>query len=154
MVVCSVQARGLTVRRFCRDPRFRQSSSLPPRLSLTAGEEFRFTAKAFDQNAQELSGVIFGWQSDDTAVATVDATGLVKAVSAGTAQIIASARGVHSTPAVLMVTAPSPTPITFAISEPFAVATPVQRHLLAVAYSGAASCHQRISHAGPGRSER
>ncbi len=71
----------------------------PASISLIAGDEFRFTAKAFDQNTQELSGVIFGWQSNDTGVATVDQIGLVKAVAAGIAQITASARGVLSTPA-------------------------------------------------------
>ena len=82
----------------------------PASMSLTAGEQFQFTAKAFDQNAHELSDVIFGWQSNDVAVATVDRSGLVKAVAAGTAQITASARGVQSTPAVLMVTTASPSP--------------------------------------------
>ncbi|MCM3902461.1 MAG: lamin tail domain-containing protein [Pyrinomonadaceae bacterium] len=82
----------------------------PASTSLAAGAEIWFTARAFDQNGQELSDVIFGWQSNDVSVGTVDRLGLVKAVAAGTAQITASARGVHSAPAVLMVTTPSPSP--------------------------------------------
>ncbi|MBA3513141.1 MAG: lamin tail domain-containing protein, partial [Pyrinomonadaceae bacterium] len=97
----------------------------PASLSLTLGEKFLFTAKAFDHNTQELSGVIFGWRSNDNAVATVDGVGLVKAVAAGTAQIIASARGVQSTPAVLTVSIPTPTPSPSPLPFPSPSPTPI-----------------------------
>lgn len=50
------------------------------------------------------------WSSSDTSVATISAEGLVKAVSAGTAEITASANGITSKPVMLTVVATSETP--------------------------------------------
>ena len=54
------------------------------RLALTAGDTVQLTAQAEPPNASDTSVV---WASDNTAVATVDDTGLVTAVAAGTAAI-------------------------------------------------------------------
>jgi|LSQX01.3.fsa_nt_gb uncharacterized protein YjdB len=54
------------------------------RLALTAGDTVQLTAQAEPPNAVDTSVV---WASDNTAVATVDDTGLVTAVAAGTAAI-------------------------------------------------------------------
>ncbi|MGE4214144.1 MAG: S-layer homology domain-containing protein [Anaerotignaceae bacterium] len=52
--------------------------------TLTVGETKAFTATVLPTNARDKS---VQWSSSDTAVATVDATGMVSAVSAGTAVI-------------------------------------------------------------------
>ena len=59
----------------------------PPFPHLDIDHTVRFTATEFDDNGQEVTGAEFSWSSDDGAVATVDETGLVTAVSYGTAQI-------------------------------------------------------------------
>ena len=59
---------------------------------LTAlGQTVQLTAEAFDENGHAVAGAEFSWESSDAAVATVDASGLVTGVAAGTATITASA---------------------------------------------------------------
>ena len=59
----------------------------------TVGDTVRLVAAARDANDTAISGVRFAWWSSDLSVATVDATGLVTAVSTGTATIKATAPG-------------------------------------------------------------
>ena len=66
-----------------------QITIYPPFPHLDIDHTVRFTATEFDDNGQEVTGAEFSWSSDDGAVATVDETGLVTAVSYGTAQITA-----------------------------------------------------------------
>jgi uncharacterized protein (TIGR03437 family) len=77
----------------------------PASATIEAGARQQFTAKAYDANNNEISGVIFFWESSNTAVAKIDQTGLATSVSAGTTEIRASARGVQSAPAMLTVRA-------------------------------------------------
>jgi uncharacterized repeat protein (TIGR01451 family) len=77
----------------------------PATATIDAGAKQQFTATAYDANNNVVSGVIFLWQSSNTAVATIDQTGLATAISAGTTQIRASARGIQSAPAILTVRA-------------------------------------------------
>ena len=53
------------------------------------------SAEAFDENGQAVAGVEFSWESNNTLVATVDATGLVTGVAEGSATIFASAGNVQ-----------------------------------------------------------
>ena len=62
----------------------------------------RLVARARDLNGAVLAGVMFAWTSSVPAVATVDADGLVHAISAGTTTIAASANG-HFAAAVVRV---------------------------------------------------
>ncbi|HLL16579.1 MAG TPA: lamin tail domain-containing protein [Pyrinomonadaceae bacterium] len=80
----------------------------PPAATVERGAQQQFTARAFDANGIELPGVIFRWQSGDTAVATIDGNGLAQTHAAGDTQITATARGVQSPPATLSVLAPRP----------------------------------------------
>ena len=77
----------------------------PVSASIDAGSKQQFTAKAFDAANQEVNGVIFVWQSSNTAVARIDLTGLATTSTAGTTQIIASGRGIQSAPQTLTVRA-------------------------------------------------
>ncbi len=55
------------------------------------GDTLRLAAKAFDANGQAVAEAEFSWESSDTSVATVDASGLVTGAAEGTATITASA---------------------------------------------------------------
>ena len=56
-----------------------------------SGRSGRLTAEAFDANGHTVAGAEFSWETNDDAVATVDATGLATAVANGTATITATA---------------------------------------------------------------
>ena len=61
-------------------------------LALTAGETFSLTAQVIPAWADDTSVT---WRSSDETVATVDATGLVGAVGAGTCEIVAASTNGH-----------------------------------------------------------
>ncbi|WP_419164566.1 Ig-like domain-containing protein [Candidatus Palauibacter sp.] len=81
----------------------------PAADTLVAGDTLRLSAEALDANGRAVSGAAFSWSSSDPAVATVDTTGLVTAVSAGGAAIAATSRA--SGHMELLVIAPAPATI-------------------------------------------
>jgi len=81
---------------------------LPATATIDAGAQQQFTAKAYDAANNEIPGVIFTWQSSNTAVATIDQNGLATGISAGTVEIRATGRGVQSPPASLTVNPVAP----------------------------------------------
>ena len=67
----------------------------PAEASLAAlGDTVRFTAEARDANGNQVAVTEVKWSSGDKAVATVDSTGLVTAVSDGMASVTATLAGV------------------------------------------------------------
>ena len=73
----------------------------PASASMDAlGATVRLTAAVRDQNGQAMSGVTVTWASSATAIATVDASGLVTAVANGAAAITATAGSVSGAAAV------------------------------------------------------
>ena len=64
------------------------------------GDTARLTAAATDGNGHAVAGAEFSWASGDTAVATVDAAGLVTGVAAGEVEIAATASEVSGTAVV------------------------------------------------------
>jgi uncharacterized protein YjdB len=76
----------------------------PATLSLLAGASGTITATVYGSRGTVLTGRALAWSSGNTSVATVGQTGLVTAVSAGTATITATAEGIAGT-AVVTVTA-------------------------------------------------
>ncbi len=74
------------------------------------GDTVRLTAEASDTNGHVVEGAEFTWTSGDTAVATVDTTGLATSVGSGEAEITASSSGVAGR-ASLTVVAPVPTAV-------------------------------------------
>ena len=89
----------------------------PASAAIETGKQQQFTAKAFDSGNNEIPGVIFSWNSSNTAVATVDQNGLAAGVSPGAAEIRATGRGLTSAPATLTV-APSPPVLTSVTISP------------------------------------
>ena len=61
----------------------------PPAHMIGPSDTLRLAAEAFDENGHTAAGVEFAWSSSDTAVATVDASGLVTGLKEGMATITA-----------------------------------------------------------------
>lgn len=75
----------------------------PTSITVDTGAKQQFTARALSANGDEVSGVIFSWQSSNPLVATIDKNGLTTTSTAGSTEIRASARGTESAPATLTV---------------------------------------------------
>ena len=67
---------------------------------LAFGDTLRLSAEAVDANGHSVTGAEFAWESGDTSVATVDASGLVTGVGSGTATVTASAGSTSGAAAV------------------------------------------------------
>lgn len=78
--------------------------------SLNSGQTTQATATTRDANNNVLTGRSIAWSTSNGSVATVSSSGLVTAVSAGTAQITATSEG-QSGSATLTVTTPPPAPV-------------------------------------------
>ena len=84
------------------------SVSLSP-SSLVVGQTANATARLRDASGNDLTGRVVAWSSSNAGVATVTTGGVVSAVSAGSANIIASSEGKNGS-ASLTVSAPPPPP--------------------------------------------
>src|SRR5205814_401065 len=80
--------------------------------SLVVGETIQLTAGVKDQAGAALTGRTVTWASSSSAVATVSASGLVAAVSSGSATITAASEGKSG---AMTVTVASPASRDFAI---------------------------------------
>ena len=80
----------------------------PAADTLLAEDTLRLAAEATDANGHTVAGAEFAWASGDTAVAVVDATGLVTGIGAGEVEITATTSGVTGR-ATLVVVGPSVT---------------------------------------------
>lgn len=80
---------------------------VPTSPSLEVGQTIQLTAETKDSGGATLANRVVSWASSNSAIATVAVTGLVTAVSPGTATIEATSEGKSST-AVLTVLAPAP----------------------------------------------
>jgi uncharacterized protein YjdB len=78
--------------------------------SLTVGQTTQATAVLKDAAGNVLTGRTITWSSANTDVATISSTGVVTAVSAGSASILATSEG-QSGGAPLTVVAPPPAPV-------------------------------------------
>ena len=91
----------------------------PAAPSVTVGATQQFTATAKDANGNVIAtGLTFTWTSATPAVATVNASGLATAVSAGTSQITATAGGITSPAVTLTVNPPPVASVTVAPAAP------------------------------------
>jgi ribosomal protein L35AE/L33A/predicted secreted protein len=72
-------------------PKVSRIDVAPATATINRGGTQGFTASAFDQNNQPLSGVTFTWNSSNTNIATVDSAGLARGVGIGGVTITASA---------------------------------------------------------------
>ena len=85
-----------------------QISVSPSTASIAAGQSQTYTAAGYDKFNNLMSGISFTWASDGNgSVATLNGN-VASGVSAGTVHITASASGISSAPATLMVLPPPP----------------------------------------------
>src|SRR5207248_2216874 len=70
----------------------------PSTATIDISGQQQFTARAFNSGNNEVSGVIFSWQSSDTNIATIDQKGLATGRSAGSTDIRSTGRGFQSSP--------------------------------------------------------
>src|SRR2546426_3126 len=78
----------------------------PASATLQAGQTMQLAATPKDANGNPLSGRAVGWSSSNTAVATVNAGGLVTSVAAGSAMITATSEGQSGTAAITVTAVP------------------------------------------------
>src|SRR2546426_191731 len=78
----------------------------PASATLPAGQTMQLAATPKDANGNPLSGRAVGWSSSNTAVATVNAGGLVTSVAAGSAMITATSEGQSGTAAITVTAVP------------------------------------------------
>src|SRR5213082_532764 len=76
----------------------------PSPASVAVGLTVQLTATPKDANGNPLSGRVITWSSNNTAVATVNGSGLVSGVTAGSATITATSEGKTGTSAVTVTT--------------------------------------------------
>ena len=78
----------------------------PATANLSDGQTVQLTATPKDANGNPLTGRAMAWSSNNTSVATVNGSGLVTAVGAGSATITATSEGQSGTAAVTVVRVP------------------------------------------------
>ena len=78
----------------------------PPPDTVFIGYTTQLSAVVKDAGGGTLTGRVVTWQSDNTAAATVDATGLVTGVAAGTANITATSEGKSGSVTLVSTVAP------------------------------------------------
>lgn len=75
----------------------RQVTVSPGADTLAVDDSARLSAEARDANDHPLTDSSFEWSSSDTAVATVDSTGLLRAEATGAVKVVAAVDGVSDT---------------------------------------------------------
>ena len=71
--------------------------------TVSPGDTLRLIAEAYDENGHVVVGASFTWSSSNAAVATVDASGLVRGAGEGTATITATAGDASGTSEITVV---------------------------------------------------
>ena len=94
----------------------------PDTATVLEGDTLRLAATAADANGHAVTGAELAWASGDTAVAVVDASGLVTGVAAGQVQVTATAVGLTGSAELAVVT---PLPTTVAVTPDTVVLTAV-----------------------------
>ena len=91
---------------------------MPPSITLVqVGATGQFTVVVYDANDRIIPGAVVVWSSSNPELVTVDANGLVTAVSPGDALITATSGGASTSRPVYVEVAPEPARIVLNISE-------------------------------------
>ncbi|MGB7588723.1 MAG: Ig-like domain-containing protein, partial [Solirubrobacterales bacterium] len=95
----------------------------PGSANVVAGQTVQLTANTLDSTGAALSGRVVTWVSNNTAIATVNASGLVTGVAAGSATLTATSEGKSGTVAVTVTPVPvasvgvSPGPVSVTVGQ-------------------------------------
>src|SRR6059058_4738130 len=96
----------------------------PASATVQAGQAVQLTATLKDANGNLLSGRSVTWSSSNTAVATVNNSGLVSGAAAGSATITATSEGQSGTAAITVTPAPPPAPVASVTVTPASASVP------------------------------
>jgi peptidoglycan/xylan/chitin deacetylase (PgdA/CDA1 family) len=89
----------------------------PSTASIQMGQQYTFMAVGYDQFNRVMTGIAFSWASDPSdTIAMISESGMATGMSVGTAHITASASGISSAPASLMVFPPPPVLTSIAVT--------------------------------------
>src|SRR5256714_1122575 len=88
----------------------------PASASLAVGATTALQATVKDQNGNVMTGQSVAWSTSNTQVATVNASGVVTGVAAGSATITAASSGKSGTSSITVTAAPPPTPVVTTVS--------------------------------------
>jgi len=86
-------------------------SVAPSSASVQVGATTPLSATVKDQNGNTMTGQTVTWSSDKTGIATVNPSGVVSGVAAGSATITASTSGKSGTATITVTAAPRPAPV-------------------------------------------
>ncbi len=109
----------------------------PPRVGVIVGDTARFVATTLDVTGKVVTDRVITWTRDSAHVATVDSTGLVRALAVGTTLVKATCEGVSDTARVYVVQP------TVAVSAP-------QVSFIVMARSGPTTSSVSITNSGGG----
>jgi uncharacterized protein YjdB len=100
VIIASVEGRQASATVTVRAVPVASVQVTPSPASTIVGQTVTLTARTLDGAGNTLTGRIVGWTSSNTAIATVNASGVVTGVASGTATITASSEGVSGTTAL------------------------------------------------------
>jgi len=96
----------------------------PTTASVPVGQTVQLTATPKDANGNTLSGRTIAWASSNPAAATVNTSGRVTGVAAGTATITATSEGKSGTAAITVTAPPLPAPVASVAVSPASASVP------------------------------
>src|SRR5207247_7334120 len=88
------------------------------------GQTVQLTAPPKDANGNTLAGRTIAWASSNPAAATVNTSGRVTGVAAGTATITATSEGKSGTAAITVTAPPAPAPVASVAVSPASASVP------------------------------
>ena len=83
----------------------------PPSASIQTGTTTTLSATVKDQQGNVMTGQTIAWSTDNAAAATVNSSGVVSGVAAGSATIAAASSGVSGTATITVTSTPPPPPV-------------------------------------------
>jgi len=92
----------------------------PPSATIAAGATVALSATVKDAQGNVMTGQTVTWTSSNTAVATVNSSGVVTGIAAGSATITATCAGKSGTSAITVTAPPPPVVTTVTVSPPTA----------------------------------
>ena len=83
----------------------------PPAASIQTGTTTTLSATVKDQRGNVMTGQTIAWSTDNAAAATVNSSGVVSGIAAGSATIAAASSGVSGTATITVTSTPPPPPV-------------------------------------------
>src|SRR6266852_1790272 len=88
----------------------------PTSATVVAGSTTTLQATVRDQNGNVMTGQTVTWSTNNAAAATVNSSGVVTGIAAGSATITATSSGVSGTSAITVTSGPPPAPVVTSVT--------------------------------------